>query len=322
MSARLLLYLALLAGLLVGCQPASEKTETASPAAIQVGVGHVRRGTISDVLTITGETAAMSVLRVASPVTGRVTLLNAHAGDQLAATEVAARVLPLENEAALHGFALLEGGAQRGADEQAVVSRLRRELARGDIPLRVPFAAVVAERLHNPGEQVAQNDVLLEVFDPRSLYVLAQVPMQEAARITAGMRVEVDLGDQVALGEVAALLTALAPQTLTVPVRISLLTPLQPPLLHAAVQCRVSVARHADALLIPRSALLSSTLVDHGLVMVAAGEQAEQRSVQLGLHTQDEVEVTQGLAEDDLVLVQGQYSLPSGTKIEAVPIAK
>lgn len=322
MSGRLLLHFAVLAGVLLGCQPASEGPETASPAAIQVGVDRVRRGTISDVLTITGETAAMSVLRVASPVTGRVTLLNVHAGDQLAAAEVAARVLPLENEAALHGFALLEGGARRGVDEQAVASRLRRELARSDIPLRVPFAAVVAERLHNPGEQVAQNDVLLEVFDPRSLYVLAQVPMQEVNRITVGMRVEVDLGEQIAVGEVAALLTALAPQTLTVPVRISFSAPLQPPLLHAAVQCRVTVARHADALLIPRSALLSSTLVGHGLVMVAAGEQAEQRSVQLGLHTQDEVEVMQGLAEGDLVLVQGQYSLPSGTRIEPVPIAK
>ncbi len=312
----------LLASVLVGCEPASEMPEAASPAPIQVGVSRVRRGTISDVLTITGETAAPSVLRVASPVTGRVTLLNVRPGDQLAAADVAARVLPLENEAALHGFALLEGGGQPAADEQTMTDRLRRELARSDIPLRVPFPAVVAERLRNPGEQVAQNDVLLEVFDPRSLYVVAQVPVQEAGRITVGMDVEVSLGNQVAPGTVAALLTALAPQTLTVPVRISLSAPLQPPLLHAAVQCRVTVARHANALLIVRSALLSSTTAEHGLVMVAAGEQAERRSVRLGLHTQDEIEITQGLVEGDLVLVQGQYSLPSGTKIQPVDIVK
>jgi multidrug efflux pump subunit AcrA (membrane-fusion protein) len=322
MSAGLLTRLVLITAVLAACEPATEPPEGTNAAAIQVGVTGVRRGPIAEVLTVTGETAALSVLRLASPVAGRVTLLNVRAGDPLPAGEVAARVMPLENEAALHGFALLEGGTQRSADERVLTSRLRHELARSDIPLRVPFSAVVADRLHNPGEQVAQNDVLLELFDPRSLYVLAQVPMQDAARISTGMRVEISFGEQVAPGEVAALLTALAPQTLTIPVRISLSAPLRPPLLHAAVQCRVTLARHADALLIPRSALLSSTVGDHGLVMVAAGGQAEQRSVQLGLHTEDEVEVTGGLADSDLVLVQGQYSLPNGTRIEPVPVAK
>ncbi len=320
MSRRARACMALLAAVLAACEQGAEAPEPSTSAPIQVGVTRVRRGSIAEVLTLTGETAALSVLRLASPVAGRVTLLNVWAGDQLPAAGVAARVMPVENEAALHGLALLEGDVRR-PDEQLMSRRLRRELARTDIPLRVPFAAVVAERLHNPGEQVAANDVLLEVFDPRSLYVLAQLPVQTAARVVAGMHVEISLDDQVVRGEVTALLTSLAPQTLTVPIRISLAAPLRPPLLHAAVQCRVTVAHHADALLVPHSALLSSGVSDHGLVMLALGDRARQRPVRLGLRTPDEVEVTEGLADGDLVLVQGQYSLPDGTRIEPVPAA-
>jgi multidrug efflux pump subunit AcrA (membrane-fusion protein) len=271
---------------------------------------------------VTGETAALRVLRLASPVAGRVTVLNVRAGDRLAAGEVAARVIPLENEAALHGFAWLDSNDAPPADEHATARRLRRQLAGHDVPLRTPFAAVVADRLHNPDEQVAPTDVLLELFDPDSLYVVAQVPVDEIGRVRVGMPVSVSHGGGGADGTVAALLTSLAPQTLTVPVRISLSTPLQPPLLHAAVQARITAARHADTLLIPRTAVLSSTVGQEGLVMVAAEGHAEQRSLQLGLRNHDEIEVTAGLREGDVVLVDGQYALPNGTRIEPLPVTE
>ncbi|MFI5396332.1 MAG: efflux RND transporter periplasmic adaptor subunit [Candidatus Binatia bacterium] len=299
------------------CHPATEQPETEQVAPVRVQVAPVRRGEFTDVLTVTGETAALSVLRLASPVAGRVTLLTVRPGDQLPAGEVAARVIPLENEAAVHGFALLEGAGAFSLREQEAARRLGKALSVRDIPLRASFPAVVAERLRNPGEHVAQNDVLLELFDPRSLYVMAQVPIDAAARVTTGLPVQVRSGGSTTAGQIAALVTSLTPQTLTVPVRISLATPLRPPLLHAAVECRITVARHPDALIIPRSALVSSIAADTGTVMVAINGLTRQRTVQLGLRTATEVEVTEGLSTGDLILTQGQYALPVGTRIEA-----
>ena len=155
-------------------------------------------------------------------------MLNARAGDHLDAGAVAARVIALENEAAVHGFAFLDAAANLSAAERARAQRLQRDLGSRDIALRAPFAAVVAERLRNPGEQVAQNDVLLELFDPHSLYVLAQVPVESAARIHEGMPAEISSGGTTVPGHVEALAAALAPQTLTVPVRIRLATALRP----------------------------------------------------------------------------------------------
>ena len=243
----------------------------------------VRIGEISDVLSVTGETAALSVLRLAAPIAGRITLLSVRAGDHLDAGAVAARVISLENEAAVHGFAFLDTAANLSAAERARAQRLQHDLGARDIPLRAPFAAVVAERLHNPGEQVAQNDVLLELFDPQSLYALVQVPVESASRLHPGMAAEVSTGGVTVAGQVAALAAALAPQTLTVPVRITLAAPLDPPLFHAAVQVRITVAQHRDALLIPRSALLSSNVAEQGVVMVAADHTARRRTVRARL---------------------------------------
>lgn len=291
-------------------------TPPVTPQPVQVRVCAVRTGDISEILSVTGETAALSVLRLASPIAGRVTVLNARAGDHLDAGAVAARVISLENEAAVHGFEFLDTTAALSAAERTRAQRLQRDLGTRDIPLRAPFAAVVAERLHNPGEQVAQNDVLLELFDPHSLYVLAQVPVETAPRIRAGMPVEISTGGATVTGQVETLAAALVPQTLTVPVRIRLATALEPPLLHAAVTVRITVTQHHGALLIPRSALLSSNVTDQALVMVAADHTACRRTIWLGLRTASDVEVTQGLADGELVLADGQYGLPDDAPIE------
>ena len=146
--------------------------------------------------------------------------------------------------------------------------------------------------------------------------MLAQVPVESAARIRAGMPAEISIGGATVSGQVEALAAALVPQTLTVPVRIRLATALDPPLLHAAVTVRITVAQHRDALLIPRSALLSSNVTEQAVVMVAAGHTARRRTIRLGLRTASDVEVTQGLAAGELVLADGQYGLPDGAPIE------
>jgi membrane fusion protein (multidrug efflux system) len=313
-----------LAGALLGCcsvSSCSHQSETTEPAAsqpVRVRVVPVERGDVADVLSVTGETAALSILRLASPVTGRITTLSVRPGDRLAKDEVAAQVISFENEAALRGFTLLEQTTRSPTDERQLAQRLRKELGTRNVPLRAPFAAVVAERLHNPGELVAQNDVLLELFDPSSLYVIAQVPAEAAAQVRPGLAVEVDLGEATSHGEVAATITALTPQTLTVPVRITLNAPPEPALLHAPVRCRIRLAHDPHALVIPASAVISSRVARRGLVMVAVDNRAQRRAVTLGMRSQSRVEVLDGLNQGELVLAEGQYGLPDGTPIETM----
>lgn len=308
----------LLSCLVTSCSRSAEPPQSAAAQPIRVRVVPVQRGDIADVLTVTGETAALSSLRLASPVAGRITTLSVRPGDHLAKNEVAVQVITFENEAALRGFELLEETTQPANDERQLTQRLRKDMSTRTVPLRVPFAAVVAERLHNPGELVAQNDVLLEVFDPSSLCVIAQIPADAAGQVRPGAPAEVDVGEQTLHGEVTAVITALTPQTLTVPVRITLSAPPEPALLHAAVRCRIQLAHDPHALMIPGSALLSSRVARRGAVMVAVDSRAQRRSVELGMRSSSRLEVLDGLSAGELVLVDGQYGLPDGTPIEAV----
>src|SRR5262249_59557489 len=104
-------------------------------APVRVQVTAVRYGPIAERLDVPGETAARVSLRLTSPVAGRVTFLAALPGDRLAGGAGGARALPLANEAALHGFALLEGsGEAASATDPALRDRLRRH----DLPPPTP----------------------------------------------------------------------------------------------------------------------------------------------------------------------------------------
>jgi HlyD family secretion protein len=110
-----------------------------------------------------------------------------------------------------------------------------------------------------------------------------------------------------------------SPQALTVPVRVALDGPLRPPLLHAPAIARITVTRHADALLVPTAALLSSTVESHGVVMVVADGIAHRREVELGLRSADAVEVIAGLSDGEQVIREGGFGLPDSTAVAAQP---
>jgi membrane fusion protein (multidrug efflux system) len=318
MTARRFLLVLLAAGCVAGCRKSephedSEETEAAQPIAVRATPA--RRGDITETLDAIGETMALSTVRLASPIAGRATYLEARPGDRLAAGQVAARVLSLENEAALHGLELLKQSRSVTPAERERSDALRKELSGREIPVRAPFAAVVAERPKNPGEQVAQGDVLLELFDPRSLVVLAQVPTESSRRLKHGMPVEVTGSGIDGRGTVDALVPALSSATLTIPVRVLLEKQPDLPLLHAAVRCRITIDDHPNALLVPRAALISAGSESEGDVMVAANDRAERRKITLGLRTADVVEVVSGLSEGEPVISEGQYSLPDKAPI-------
>ncbi len=299
-----------------GCAAPDETATTEAPAPpVAVHVVAARPGPIANVLIASGETAALTSVRLSSPVAGRVTAVAVQPGDRLAAGAVAARVLPQENEAALHGFGILADAGALRPSEKPAAERLARDLAARDIPLRAPFDGIVADRLRNPGEQVAPSDVLVELFDPRSLIVVAQVPATRSGDVHPGQPVSVHLAGATLAGRVATLAAAVSPQSLTVPVRITLSTTPRPPLLHAAAECHITVAEEPDALLVPRAALLDDDGQGGATVMVAADGAAHLRPIRTGLRDAEQVEVRDGLSAGELVLVAGQYGLPDGAAV-------
>jgi len=74
----------------------------------------------------------------------------------------------------------------------------------------------------------------------------------------------------------------------------------------------LEVSTHEDALVIPQNSVLESKYV----FLVGENNQAQRREVTLGLQNADLVEILNGLKEGDLVVMEGNYSLEDGAKID------
>jgi len=303
-----------LAVLLAGCSHAKQEEPAGETQPIAVEVATPKSGDIDDVLVATGETAALATVRLASPIAGRVTDLAVKPGDRITRGQVVAHVLSLENEAALAGFAMQRSSV---AGRPASPSPIERDLATRAVPVPAPLSGLVIDRLRNAGEQVPQGEALVEVFDPAALVVIAQVPAEAASRIKNGLRAEIAGAGFHGEGKVDSLLPSLTAGALTVAVRITLADPKPTSLLHAAVECRITIAEHHGVPLIPTSALLGPPRGDQGEVFVVADGKAKRTQLTLGLRTPAEVEVAAGLTAADHVIVEGGYGLPDGAPVTA-----
>lgn len=69
-----------------------------------------------------------------------------------------------------------------------------------------------------------------------------------------------------------------------------------------------------DVIVLPQKAI-----IDNKYVFLAQGKKAVKREVTLGLQNADSVEITSGLQEGDVVIIDGNYGLENGSPIEILP---
>jgi multidrug efflux system membrane fusion protein len=80
----------------------------------------------------------------------------------------------------------------------------------------------------------------------------------------------------------------------------------------------ISANSKTDAVVVPASAVtLDASNANEGTVMVVdAASVAHETKVTVGIRTSDKMEITAGLQGGETVVIEGNFSLPDGTKIE------
>jgi len=73
-----------------------------------------------------------------------------------------------------------------------------------------------------------------------------------------------------------------------------------------------------DAIIVPASAVtLEASNADEGTVMIVDAQNvARERKVTVGVRSGDKIEITEGLQEGETVVIEGNFALPDGTKVE------
>ena len=270
-----------------------------------------------DELKLLGTTVALRHLTLRAPASGRLVDFELQSGDRVRRRQVVARIINREIEAAQAGL-----GVARQLDP-AEAARLGRSVKRhsppAGIPVVVPQEAVVVNRLADNGQIVNAFEPLANLIDPTSVYVRAEVPIDELHLIRPGMGAVVTSrvrpGARFA-ARVAALSPSFSARGVTSPVRLEFTGAQRIEEAGAAVDVTVISGRAADALVVPVVALFQDA-ASGGYYVFTVGRdgRAHRTPVRVGMRSGGLAQVLSGLKAGQTVITSGGYALSDGLRV-------
>jgi cobalt-zinc-cadmium efflux system membrane fusion protein len=226
-----------------------------------------------------------------------------------------AELLQASTEAAsyrtqLHGLGMTEG--------QIHQLETTRKLS-ADYPIVTPRGGTVLKRDITIGQVVQPADPAFTIADLSSVWIVANVPEEDAGHLKSGMQVEVRipaLPQEKITGRLSFVSPIVDPATRTVEVRMDLAN--QRGLLKPDELASMTLTGHTERkLTVPNAAVVREDNQDY--VFVQAAEQKYiLRSVTLGEEENDRRVVLSGVAEGEKIVTEGAFHLNNQRKQNAV----
>lgn len=191
--------------------------------------------------------------------------------------------------------------------------------ARRSLTFRSPINGIVMEKKAVQGMRFIPGEVLYQIADLSSVWIVADVFEQDLALVQPGQVASAKLnaypGKEFS-ARVSYVYPTLNPQTRTVPIRLELANPegLLKPGMYADVE--LSAPAKGKVLTVPTSAVIFSGKSKTVLVELAPGR-FEPRQIKLGMQGNDYVEVLQGLGEGEKVVVSANFLIDSESNLKA-----
>jgi Cu(I)/Ag(I) efflux system membrane fusion protein len=216
-----------------------------------------------------------------------------------------------------------ETGARKLRNYGAPESYIRSIPARGDIPLSLdwpsPVDGVLMRKNIVVGARVMPGDEIYRLADVSTVWVIADVPEQDAGRVKPGdpaaITVRAHPGETF-LGEVAFILPELKAETRTAQVRIELPNPGHKLLHQMYADVTIEAARGEPVLAVPASAIIDSGLRQVAIVDLGEGKFAP-RPVKLGRKGGEHVEILSGLKPGDKVVTKANFLIDAESNLKA-----
>lgn len=219
------------------------------------------------------------------------------------------RLLQLEAEEAQLRYSV-DSAAARLDRLAAAARRARRNFDR--TTLRAPFPGTVNRIMVDVGDDVAANEVVLELLDLSRLEFYAEIDRAVVARLARGQSIEVWVGEQVYRAEIVALQPHPDPDTYTYALRARFDNP--GIVSGAAAEARLLLPELKQVTVVPASALVR----DDGQVYVFVVEDGvlQRRQVKSGPRQGDRQVVVAGVEAGEQVVSRGGASLSDGLKVQ------
>ncbi len=234
----------------------------------------------------------------------------------------------LQRAVSLHEQSLLSDEAfetTRREAEDATHAADLAELQLSRTVIRAPFAGTIVKRYLDVGATVSDGTPVFDVADVDPLYADVGVPERHVARLTPGQFVR--LTSDAESAEVDGRIERVAPAvdsnngTVKVTLAVAGASGFRP---GAFVRVDFVTDTHADALVVPRSALVAEGRRWHVFKLVDGGDKVAQVEVDLGFEEGDRVEIfvkdASAPIDDGIgVVVVGASALTDASRVRVVP---
>ncbi len=211
--------------------------------------------------------------------------------------------------------------AARTAQAQQHLATLDAQLSYATI--RSPMTGIVIEQFQYQGEFAAAGGKLVTIADTSTVIVKAPFADTVAAQLKTGDPATIlptDSSAEEMKGQITLLSRASDPTNRTVEVWVTLGNEGGRLRANGAAQVMISANSKDDAIVVPASAVtLESSNANEGTVMVVDAQNvAHETKVTVGIRTADRIEIVEGLKGGETVVIEGNYALPDGAKVEIV----
>lgn len=208
----------------------------------------------------------------------------------------------------------------------AKVAQAQQHLATLDAQLsysviRAPITGLVTDQFQYEGEFAAAGGKLVNIADISQVIVKAPFADTVASQLKVGDSATVlptDTSSEELKGQITLLSRSSDPTNRTVEVWVTLANGAGRLRANGAAQITVAAQATNEAVVVPASAVtLEASNANEGTVMVVDDKStAKETKVTVGIRTKDKMEITEGLKGGETVVIEGNYSLADGTKVE------
>ncbi|MCS6954207.1 MAG: efflux RND transporter periplasmic adaptor subunit [Bryobacterales bacterium] len=219
--------------------------------------------------------------------------------------------------------------AERDAGAQVALAVAQLEQARAalavarkrldDTVVRAPVAGEIQSKLVNVGAYVEPHTPVFTLVDNGRLELHSRVPSHELALIRPGQRVTFTVAayaERVFEGRVLEISPAVDPQSRSAKVRIQVLSPGGALKDGMFAQGEVWTEVERRRIVVPSSAVQRSDAAEgEAFVYVISENQAVRRAVRVGRERNREVEILEGLREDELLVAEPGVEIRDGVPV-------
>ena len=344
-TVKTLLTLATASMLLVACNPKEDKAQTKKATTIEeiqkekgkpARVVKAATAKITDLRKFSGSIEGMQQNKIICKMGDPLAKINIQVGSSVKKDQVVAEYLftgdNTQYQEAQEQIAVLEAATQRmrtvyekgGLSQQDMdkqemelkVAKMKLETARRASLILAPEAGVVTELKFQVGQTPGQGGVLATIAKLDKVILKLNVTSQDIGYFKKGAQATVTVAGEQVKGKVSLIPLAADPMTRFFPVEVTFDNKKKKLLPGMYVTAELD-AREVNGIVIPNEAIVYRNGVNAVWTVDNEGK-ARRKIVKLGVQTKHDIQIAEGLEENETVIVEGQSRMNDGDKVLVV----